>query len=354
VTRRIYLDHAATTPILPEAAAAIRAACDAWANPSSAHEEGRAVRQAMEEARRRIAAALGWEGDVIFTSGATEAIEIVMRRAKAGPRVVSSLEHPAVLRAGPDARQIAARADGTLDLADLDAALAQAERPLVAVQSVNNETGVIHPIEDIAARVAAAGGLLLADCAQSAGKLPLPRADFISIAAHKFGGPPGIGALLVRDIATLEAVGGQEGGHRPGTAAVPMIMGFAAACEADHGWYEEAKRLRARLDRGIVEAGGEIIAGSAPRIATIAGYRMPGVPAASQMMQLDLAGIAVSAGSACSSGSLKASPVLAAMGVPEAEAREVIRVSFGPQTRASDIEALLALWRALFARRRAA
>jgi cysteine desulfurase len=354
VTTRIYLDHAATTPILPEAAAAIRAACEVWANPSSAHEEGRAVRSAMEEARRRIAAALGWDGILIFTSGATEAIEIVMRRAKAGPRIVSSLEHPAVLRAAPDARQIAAQADGTLDLADLDAALAGTERPLVAVQSVNNETGVIHPIEKVAARVAAAGGLLLADCAQSAGKLPLPHADFISIAAHKLGGPPGIGALLVKDIAALEAVGGQEGGHRPGTAAVPMIMGFAAACEADHGWYEDATRLRARLDRGIAEAGGEIVAGAAPRIATIAGYRMPGVPAAAQMMQLDLAGIAVSAGSACSSGSLKASPVLAAMGIPEEEAREVIRVSFGPQTRASDIDALLAEWRALYARRRAA
>jgi cysteine desulfurase len=354
VTRRIYLDHAATTPILPEAAAAISAACEAWANPSSAHAEGRAVRSAMEGARRRIAAALGWDGALIFTSGATEAIEIVMRRAKAGPHIVSSVEHPAVLRAAPDARQIAARRDGTLDLADLDAALAQAERPLVAVQSVNNETGVIHHIKEIAARVAAAGGLLLADCAQSAGKLPLPQADFISIAAHKLGGPPGIGALLVRDTGALEAVGGQEGGHRPGTAAVPMIMGFAAACEADHGWYGEAERLRARLDAEIIAAGGEIIAASAPRIATIAGYRMPGMPAASQMMQLDLAGIAVSAGSACSSGSLKASPVLAAMGITEEEAREVIRVSFGPQTVAGDIDALLAEWRALHARRRAA
>lgn len=354
MTRRIYLDHAATTPILPEAAAAIREACDHWANPSSAHAEGRAARAAMEDARRRIGAALGWDGALIFTSGATEAIEIVMRRAKAGPRIVSSVEHPAVLRAAPEARRIAAMPDGTLDLADLDAALAEAERPLVAVQSVNNETGVIHPIGDIAARVKAVDGLLLVDCAQSAGKLPLPRADVISIAAHKFGGPPGIGALLVSDPATLEAVGGQEGGQRPGTAAVPMIMGFAAACEADHGWYEETERLRALLDHGIAAAGGEIVAAAAPRIATIAGYRMPGVPAAAQMMQLDLAGIAVSAGSACSSGSLKASHVLAAMGLPEEEASEVIRVSFGPQTRASDIEALLAEWRRLVARRRAA
>jgi cysteine desulfurase len=354
VADRIYLDHAATAPILPEAAAAIAAACATWANPSSAHAEGRAARAAMEEARRRIADALGWPGTIIFTSGATESIEIVMRRAKAGPRIVSAIEHPAVLRAAPEARQVAVGADGTLDLADLDAALAGAERPLVAVQSVNNETGVIHPIAEIAARVKAAGGLLLVDCAQSAGKLPLPDADFLVVAAHKLGGPPGIGALLVKDPATLEAVGGQEGGQRPGTAAVPMILGFAAALAADHGWYEEAKRLRARLDAGIVAAGGTIVAEAAQRIATIACYRMPGVPAAAQMMQFDLAGIAVSAGSACSSGSLKTSHVLIAMGMSEAAAREIIRVSFGPDTIEAHIDVLLGEWRKLHDRRRAA
>jgi cysteine desulfurase len=351
VAHRIYLDHAATTPILPEAAAAIAAACAAWANPSSAHAEGRAARAAMEEARARIAAALGWTGTIVFTSGATEAIEIVMRRARAGARIVSAIEHPAVLRCAPD-RQIAVKADGALDLADLDAALT--EGALVAVQSVNNETGIIHPIEEISARVRAAGGLLLADCAQSAGKLPLPDADFLVVAAHKLGGPPGIGALLVKDPATLEAVGGQEGGHRPGTAAVPMIIGFAAALETDHGWYAEAVRLRRMLDEGVIAAGGGVVAETAPRIATIACYRMPGVPAAAQMMQLDLAGIAVSAGSACSSGSLKTSHVLTAMGMSEAEAREVIRVSFGPTTSENDIDALLAEWRKLYDRRRAA
>ena len=351
---RIYLDHAATTPILPEAKAAIAAACAAWANPSSAHAEGRAARAAMEAARARIAAALGWSGTLIFTSGATEAIEIAMRRARAGPRIVSAIEHPAVLRAAPEARQVAVTADGTLDLADLDAALEGTERALVAVQSVNNETGIIHPTAEIAARVKAAGGLLLVDCAQSAGKLPLPDADFLVAAAHKLGGPPGVGALLVRDPATLEAVGGQEGGQRPGTAALPMIMGFAAALAADHGWYEEARRLRARLDAGIVAAGGAVVAEAAPRIATIACYRMAGVPAAAQMMQFDLAGIAVSAGSACSSGSLKTSHVLTAMGMAEEDAREVVRVSFGPDTAEADIDALLAEWRKLYDRRRAA
>jgi len=354
VPDRIYLDHASTTPILPAAAAAMAEACRSWANPSSPHAEGRAVRARLEEARGRIAAALGSAATLVFTSGATEAIALVFERAKAGSFVVSAVEHPAVHRSAPGARQIAVKADGTLDLDDLDRALEGRDRPLVAVQSVNNETGVVHPLADVHARVKAAGGLLLADCAQSAGKLPLPEADFVVVAAHKLGGPPGIGALLVRDPAALDAIGGQEGGYRPGTPAVPSIMGFAAAVEADHGWYAEAERLRARLDAGIRAAGGEVVADSAPRIATIACYRMPGVPGAAQMMQLDLAGIAVTAGSACSSGSLKTSPVLTAMGWSEEAAREVIRVSFGPSTCEGDIDALLHHWRALKDKRRAA
>jgi len=354
VPDRIYLDHASTTPILPEAAEAMAEACRTWANPSSPHAEGRATRAQLEDARRRIGAALGSDATLVFTSGATEAISLVFDRARAKDRIVGAVEHPAVLRSAPDARRIAVRPDGTLDLDDLERALRSAEAPLVAVQSVNNETGVIHPIDQVLARVRAAGGLLLTDCAQSAGKLPLPEADFVVIAAHKFGGPPGIGALLIKDPATLDAIGGQEGGYRPGTAAVPSIMGFAAAAEADHAWYEEARRLRARLDAGMIAAGGEIVAADSPRIATIACYRMPGVPGAAQMMQLDLAGIAVTAGSACASGSLKTSHVLTAMGWPEEAAREVIRVSFGPQTRESDIDALLAQWSAMFGKRRAA
>lgn len=350
---RIYLDHASTTPILPEAAAALADACGAWANPSSAHQEGRAARAALEDGRRRIARALDWPGTVIFTSGATEAIAIALERAKAGPRIVSAIEHPAVLRAAAEARRVAVLPDGRIDLADLANAL-KAERPLVAVQAVNNETGVIHPLSEIGAMAKAAGGLLLADCAQSAGKLKLPDADFVVVAAHKLGGPPGIGALLARDTALMEAVGGQEGGYRPGTVPVPLVLAFAAALEADHRWYEEAERLRARLDAGILEAGGEVIAGEAPRIATIAAYRLPGMPAAAQMMQLDLAGIAVSAGSACSSGSLKTSHVLTEMGMAEDAAREVIRVSFGPQTCEADIDALLAEYRKLAERRQAA
>jgi cysteine desulfurase len=351
---RIYLDHASTTPILPEAAAAIAQGCAAWANPSSSHAEGRAARAALEGARRRIAAALGWEGTVVFTSGATEAIALALTRAVAGPRIVSALEHAAVLRAAEGARQIAARRDGQLDLDDLARALEGAERPLVAVQAVNNETGVIHPLAEIGAAVRAAGGLLLADCAQSAAKLPLPEADFAIVAAHKLGGPPGVGALLVRDPATLAAAGGQEGGYRPGTPALPMILGFAAAVEADHGWVEGARPLRARLDAGMRALGAEVVADGAPRIPTISAYRLPGVTGAAQLMALDLAGIAVSSGSACSSGSLKTSHVLLAMGWDEEAAREAIRVSFGPATSAADIDALLAAMARLKERRAAA
>ncbi len=329
-------------------------AAAAWANPSSPHAEGRAARAALEEARRRIAAALGWSGTIVFTSGATEAIALAFERAKAKDPIVSAIEHPAVLRSAADARMLKVGGDGRVDIADLEAALAGEERPLVAVQSVNNETGVIQPVAAVAARVRAAGGLFLCDCAQSAGKLPLPEADFIVVAAHKFGGPPGIGALLVRDPAMLVAVGGQEGGHRPGTQPVPLAAGFAAAAEADHGWYEDAKRLRVRLDAGVRAAGGEVVTCESQRIATIACYRMPGVPGAAQMMQLDLAGIAVSAGSACASGSLKTSHVLTAMGWSEEAAREVIRVSFGPATSEAEIGSLLGHWRALFEKRRAA
>lgn len=351
---RIYLDHAATTPIRPEAAAAVAEGMKRWANPSSPHAEGRAAHAALEDARARIKRALGWDGAIVFTSGATEAIDIVLRRARAGDRLASATEHSAVLRGVPDGALLAVRADGTLDLCDLDAALTGREKPLIAVHSVNNETGVIQPMARIAEQVKEAGGLLLVDCAQSAGKLPLPDADFLAVSAHKLGGPPGVGALLVRDEATLEVAGGQEGGHRAGTVPVPLIRGFAAALEADRTWLDAAGPLRGRLDAAIVAGGGEVVAAGAPRIPTIASYRMPGVPGAAQLIQLDLAGIAVSAGSACSSGSVKPSHVLAAMGMEEIAAREAIRVSFGPETGEHDIDALIAAWRTLFERRRAA
>lgn len=339
LSERLYLDHAATTPLLPEVKRAMADALDRWANPSSPHAEGRAARAAFEEARGRIAMALGWRHDVIITGGATEAIGIVLQRAKAGRRLVSAVEHDAVLRAAPAGDRLPVNRHG---IVQIEGEVSHGD--LIAVQHVNNETGVIQPINLIAHEVQQAGGLLLADCAQSAGKIALPDADFVVVSAHKLGGPPGIGALLVRDLATLEPSGGQEKGYRGGTENLPAMLGFAAALETGRDWMAEAAILRTQLDNRIEAEGGEVIADGVSRIATIGGYRMPGVTANAQLIQFDLAGIAVSAGSACSSGSMKPSHVLAAMGMNADVAGEVIRVSLGPQTRQSDINRFVGEW----------
>lgn len=348
MSQRLYLDHAATTPMLLDAREAMRAAIARWANPSSPHAEGRAARAQLEDARKRIAAALGWGGDVILTGGATEAIRIALIQARCDARIISAVEHEAVHRAAPDAYFLPVQPDGTVlpdALAGRLGALG-AKAPLVAVQAVNNETGVCQPLGELAPIVRRAGGIVFADCAQSAGKMGLPDADLIAISAHKFGGPPGIGALLVKDLGLLEASGGgQERGYRPGTENLPAIVAMAAALEAGRGWVDRAQDLRAHLDGAIEAAGGEVVARRSPRLATIAGYRMPGVAASAQLIQLDLAGIAVSAGSACSSGTLKTSHVLAAMGWSDVEAGQVIRVSFGPETSRADIYRFVEAWK---------
>lgn len=296
----------------------------------------------LEEARARIKDALDWRGHVIFTSGASEAIAMVLGRAKAGTRIVSPVEHDAVQRLAKDGERLRVDQYGRALVRDIP------EGALVVLQHVNNETGVIQPVADMAAEVQAAGGLLFCDCAQSAGKLALPQqADMIAISAHKFGGPPGVGALLVRDLAMLEPSGGQEQGYRGGTENVPAIVAMAAALEESRGWIGTATALRVYLDAQILAAGGEIVAGDAERIPTIASYRMPGVAARVQLIRFDMAGISVSAGAACSSGTLKTSPVLKAMGWDDACADEVIRVSFGPDTVREEVDRFIAVWRGI-------
>jgi cysteine desulfurase len=351
---RLYLDHAATTPVLPEAQAALKRGIEAWANPSSPHAEGRAARALLEEARSTIADVLGWRHDVIFTSGASEAIEIASKRARVAGRAHGATEHAIVPFAmGDGSTVVPVGPDGLID----EGALAEilAERPaLVAIQHANNETGVIQPLERLAPLIREAGSLLLADCAQTAGKLPLPDADFIAACAHKLGGPPGIGVLLVRDLGTLEAVGGQERGYRRGTQDAPNALAFAAALAARPYDMGRLAALRARLEAEIEGAGGVVIARESPRIVTIGAYAIPGVASASQLVQLDLAGIAVSAGSACSSGSMKPSLVLAAMGVPDSVAGSMIRVSFGPSTSEADVDRFTGEWRRMAVRAKAA
>jgi cysteine desulfurase len=235
---------------------------------------------------------------------------------------------------------------GVIDMDALQAAL-EPGPALVAIQQVNNETGVIQPIDEILEAVRSSGSLLLADCAQSAGKLPLADADFIAVSAHKLGGPPGVGALLVRDLATLEPVGGQEKGYRRGTEDSPAAAGFAAALHS-RSFADSIPRLaelRRRLDDGIKASGGVVIAEHSPRIANIGAIALPGANQASLLVQFDLAGFAVSAGSACSSGKMKESAVLAAMRVEGDIASSFLRISFGPQTTQGDIDAFLAEWR---------
>jgi len=351
---RVYLDHAATTVMRAGARAAMAEGLERWANPSSAHSEGRAARAALEDARTRIAEGLRLgDGQLILTSGATEAITIAMRGARRA--YFLAVEHETLRRAAPAGRAIPVDHGGLVDLEALDDILQHGHgHPLLAAQAVNNETGVIQPIDEIAALVRAYGGVLLVDCAQSAGKLPLPHADIIVLSAHKLGGPPGIGALWLRDPSLIEPVGGQEGGYRPGTENLPAALGFAAAVEEGCGWFEAMGPLRRSLDAAIAEAGGEVVAASSPRIPTIGSYRMPGIPAAAQLIAFDLAGIAISAGSACTSGSIKPSHVLAAMGWDPVAAREVVRVSFGATTTQADIDRFAEEWVRIVERRRAA
>ncbi len=341
---RIYLDHAATTPVLGVARAAMMEGLEYWANPSSPHNEGRAARAALEDARQRIAAALGWDGEVILTSGASEAIAIGLR---GGQAIASAVEHDAVLGVAA-AERLPVDKNGYVELSAIS-------KPVrYAVQSVNNETGVIQPLGKVYEAVRAAGGTLFADCSQSAGKVALPEADLIAVSAHKLGGPPGIGALLTRDLGLLQPTGGQEQGYRRGTENLPAAIGFAAALEAGFGWLETAETLRMMLEDAILAAGGEVVAAGSNRLATIGSYRMPGVAASSQLINFDMAGIAVSAGSACSSGTLKASHVLGAMGWDAVVASEVIRVSFGPDSSEADVTRFIEIWRSISKRAKAA
>ena len=332
----------------PRARAAVADGMARWANPSSPHAAGRAARALLEEARGAIAAAYGWGGEVLLTSGASESLAIALGRSTMPRRLVTAVEHDAVLRAAPDAPRIAVGPDGLVDSAALGGALADGAA-VVAVQWANSETGAIQPVAALAGQVHAAGALLLLDAAQmppGADPHAIAAADLVALSAHKHGGPPGSGALLVRDLAVLHPTGGQERGYRPGTENLPGALGHAAAL-AEPADLDRLARLRARLDDAVARSGGEVVAAGARRYPAIGSYRLPGVAAAAQLIRLDMAGFQVSAGSACASGSMKPSHVLAAMGWHEAVACEVIRVSLGRDTSADEVAAFVVAWRAM-------
>lgn len=357
-----YLDWNATAPLRPSARDAMSAAFDSTGNPSSVHRFGREARRLVEAARDQVRALLGGDGVVVFTSGATES-NLLALRGIARPLVHMAVEHASVIAARDNAVMCPVDGDGRIDLAALERVLLGLGEPaLVSVMAANNETGVIQPIAAVAALVHAHGGILHCDAVQMVGRLPFDRAglavDLVSISSHKLGGPQGVGALMLGPDIALRPVaggGGQERGLRPGTENVAGIAGFGAACEsaaADVAAAPAVAALRDRLEaaaRGAVPRS-VVIAAAAERLPNTTAIALPGADAATIVMALDLAGVAVSAGSACSSGKIQPSHVLAAMGLPEAISRGTVRVSLGPSTTAADVDQFLEAWTRIAAR----
>ena len=351
----VYLDHAATTPLLPAAAEAMARGFAIWANPSSPHRAGRAARAAIEDARARIAAALGWTGEVILTSGASEALALALRQATVDRRIISAVEHDAVFRAAPDAHVLPMESDQAsiraLDPAALEAALGQPGRAIVAIQLINSETGTAFlPVSNNPEieQIHAAGGLVLCDASQIGFGRSLPRGvDMAVISGHKIGGPIGIGALLVRDFAMLAASGGQERGYRQGTENLPGALGLAAALEAGEAPWRTTRQQRSDFRDRLRSTSDLITAGvQCVHIFALTSDRHS---ANALLIRVDAMGFGVSAGSACSSGSLKPSRVLAGFGVDPDAARRTIRVSLGWSTTPDELDAFAQAWEQLHA-----
>ncbi len=365
---RAYLDHNATTPLRPEARAACVVGLDLLGNASSVHAEGRAARARIETARDEIAALVGTTAkNVIFTSGATEALNLVLTPdleiAGRGVRpfeclLIAGGEHACVLaghRFPPQSVEILPlTADGLLDLAALAAALDRhaGRRVMLALQAANNETGVIQPVETAAVLVHAAGGALICDAVQAAGRIACDFAalnvDALAISAHKFGGPQGIGALCFAPgthhiKSMMLRGGGQERGLRAGTENVAAIMGLAAAMQAAVRDAETLAAtlaaLRGEIEQQIAEIAPDAVffGAAAPRLPNTSNFAVPSLEAQVLLMSLDMDGVAVSSGSACSSGKVRRSHVLEAMGVPTDLAQGAIRVSFGWNSGPQDL-----------------
>jgi cysteine desulfurase len=365
--RPAYLDWNATAPVHPDVATAIAEALTRCGNASSVHRFGREARRALEAARVEVAALVGASPPtIVFTSGGSEANQLALR-GLAGRRVlVSAIEHDSVHAAVSNATTIPATPQGIADLDALERSLAAATRPaLVSLMLANNETGVIQPVAEAAHLAHAKGALLHCDAVQAAGRLPIDMtalgADLLTISAHKLGGPQGVGALAVAagvELASQQTGGGQERGRRAGTENVPGIVGFGAACALAHrrlGEDGQVAQLRDVAQRRLaaIAPDAPIYGADAARLPNTLCLGMPGVAAATQVMALDLAGVMVSAGAACSSGKVRRSHVLEAMGVPADAAQSAIRISLGWSTEAVDIDQLVEAWGALYTRTRA-
>jgi cysteine desulfurase len=369
---RVYLDWNATTPLRPEVRAAMAAAWDLVGNPSSVHAEGRQARRLVEEARASVAAAVGGlSRNLTFTSSGTEANALALtpglRSGGRGPvqrLLVSAVEHASVLAGGrfpaEAVSRIAVGRSGVVDLADLRRQLASGPPALVSIMAANNETGALQPIPEVGEIVDKAGGVLHVDAIQAFGKIPFDisvmRADLAAVSAHKIGGPKGVGALVVADgITGLEPLmrgGGQELGRRAGTENVAGIAGFGAAAKAAMASRDaeaaHLQRLRNRLERGLRQSEGlTLFAEEVTRLPNTTLFTAPGLKAETAVIGFDLAGIAVSSGSACSSGKVQPSHVLQAMGFADKTAQGAVRLSLGWSTSEADIDCCLEAWRKL-------
>ncbi len=366
-----YLDYNATAPAPPAVLAAVAEALGQGGNPSSVHGAGRQARRLVEAARAEVAALVGASpGAVVFTSGGTEANNLALAGVGAARVVVSAIEHDSVripaAALGIDLDILRVTADGRVAVGELDGLLTGRAGPmLVSVMAANNETGVIQPVAEIVAIARRHGALVHCDAVQAAGKIPVDftalGVDLMSLSGHKLGAPAGIGALLLRDGLTLrpgQRGGGQEMGRRAGTENLAGIAGFGKAAELARENVAAADRLaalRAGMERRLLAAApaARIFGADAPRLPNTTCIAMPGVASEVQVMALDLAGVAVSAGAACSSGKVQASHVLDAMGAGTA-AGAAIRISSGRDTRESDIDRLVAAWTGLYRRKQAA
>ena len=367
-----YLDYNATAPVRPEAAAAVAEALGRVGNPSSVHGAGRAARASVEQARARVAGLVGAKpSEVVFTSGGSEANMAALTRTGAARLIVSAVEHDSVIetaaQSGLPVQTVPVDGDGVVDLAVLDQLLARAPRDggtMVSLMLANNETGVIEPVAAAAAIARRHGARLHCDAVQAAGNIPVDfndlDVDYLTLSAHKLGGPQGVGALVVREVCALTPLvrgGGQEQGRRSGTENVPGIAGFGVAAGLA-GALEGTSVLRDAWEARVRAAAPEaiILSAGAARLPNTSCVALPGIGSETQVMALDLAGIGVSAGSACSSGKVKASRILAAMGCDRDVAGSAIRVSLGWATTEDDMDRLFAAWCALrerMARRKA-
>ena len=365
----IYLDHNAASPLLPEARSALLAALDLVGNPSSVHGHGRALRQLIDTARGQVAALAGAERkQVVFTGSATEAITQAIvggaRSFASSAIVISAGEHAAVSKAaeatGLPVITLRLLADGCIDLDQLAQVIVEAEgNLLVALHWVNNETGVVQPLARINALVGPTRHTLFIDAVQALGKLNLDFAasapDMMAISGHKIGAPAGVGALLVKahaDLVRLIPGGGQEQGRRGGTEAAALIAGFGAAAAGFAGRYAGADvaALTARLEAALPA---EAVVFGGTRLGNVTNFAVPGVNSATAMMGLDLMGLSVSSGSACSSGKVGPSHVLAAMGVPADLAACALRISLGWNSTTDDVDAFIVGYQSILQRQRA-